>query len=465
MRTGTIPVISKSILQRTGAALMLVTASMLLLTGYLKAADSLDVSVSGLIENALNNSDRVKASMNSVEVSEGQKLSSMGGFLPHFTLSEAFTRGNDPVYAFGTKLRQSNFTEMDFALPSLNEPDALTNYSTRLVVEQPLFNGGRHIYGRKMASAGLEASRNMHEYEKLQIAFSVRQAYCHLLLARESLAVIDASLAAASSHYDQAKSRLDAGMATRADELKASVRLAELKQQRIKVLNVVTVAGEYLKLAAGVKNDQPVRPSESCITSEPEFNLDALISFAKSGNSQLAAAGFAAQAADYGARAAWGEFIPSVNAFAQVQSDATDPFGSDGDNWMVGVSADWKFFAGLSNVGKVKSARANREKANHEYNLLGHKIEVEVREAFLETQASWESIAVARGATEQADESLRIIENQYDEGLATITDLLDTEAAATASKLSLAQAMFEYNLSLASLELATGGFDVYGNLR
>ena len=444
---------------------MLVTASMLLLFGSLRAADSLDVSVSELIDNALKNSDRVMASLNSVEIAEGQKMSSLGGFLPHLTLSEMFSRSNDPVYAFGTKLRQARFTEADFALPSLNEPDAITNYSTRLVLEQPIFNGGRHFYGRKMAGAGLEASQNMHEYEKLQIAFSVRQAYCHLLLARENLDVIEAAIEAASSHYQQAKNLLGAGMATRADELKASVRLAELKQQKIKVLNAVTVAGEYLKLAAGIRSDQPVKPSESCITNETDLNLDTLISYARSGNSQLVAAGFAAQAADYGARAALGEFIPSVNAFAQVQSDATDPFGSDGDNWMVGVSADWKFFSGFSNVGKVKSARAKKEKAQHEYNLLGHKIEVEVRESYLATQASWESIAVARGAAEQADESLRIVENQYDEGLATITDLLDTEAAATASKLSLAQAMFEYNLSLARLELKSGGFDVYSNLR
>ena len=39
--------------------------------------------------------------------------------LPHLNFTEDISRGDDPVYAFGTRLRQRQFTQDDFALNDL----------------------------------------------------------------------------------------------------------------------------------------------------------------------------------------------------------------------------------------------------------------------------------------------------------------------------------------------------------
>ena len=39
--------------------------------------------------------------------------------LPQLSFTEDISRGNDPVYAFGTRLRQRQFTQADFALELL----------------------------------------------------------------------------------------------------------------------------------------------------------------------------------------------------------------------------------------------------------------------------------------------------------------------------------------------------------
>ena len=51
--------------------------------------------------------------------------------MPQLTFSETATRGNDPVYVFGSKLRQQRFTTADFALNQLNTPLPFGNFSTR----------------------------------------------------------------------------------------------------------------------------------------------------------------------------------------------------------------------------------------------------------------------------------------------------------------------------------------------
>ena len=51
--------------------------------------------------------------------------------LPQLGFTEDISRGNDPVYAFGTRLRQRQFTQADFALNALNSPQPIGNFSTR----------------------------------------------------------------------------------------------------------------------------------------------------------------------------------------------------------------------------------------------------------------------------------------------------------------------------------------------
>ncbi len=198
------------------------------------ASDTLRVTLEELIEHALSSSPRILAAEKSVEQAEGHQLASLAGFLPHLKVSEVFSRGNDPVFAFGTKLRQSRFTQADFSFPQLNEPSALTNYATRFIIEQPIFNGGKSFYGRRQATAYRNAADHASQVVREQTLFDIRQAYYSLILTRENLKVIDAALAAARSHHHQAAQMLETGMVTLADELKASVRVSEFEQQRIK---------------------------------------------------------------------------------------------------------------------------------------------------------------------------------------------------------------------------------------
>jgi outer membrane protein TolC len=79
-----------------------------------------------------------------------------------------------------------------------------------------------------------------------------------------------------------------------------------------------------------------------------------------------------------------------------------------------------------------------------------------VRQAYLNLTTARDRVDVSRGAASQAEESLRIIQNRYEAGLATITDLLRAETARTTAKKNFLNAVFDYRLGYAALELATG---------
>lgn len=60
--------------------------------------------------------------------------------MPHLTFSETGTRGNDPVYVFGSKLRQQRFITNDFALNRLNRPLPYGDFTTHLGGNWNLFD-------------------------------------------------------------------------------------------------------------------------------------------------------------------------------------------------------------------------------------------------------------------------------------------------------------------------------------
>ncbi len=69
--------------------------------------------------------------------------------------------------------------------------------------------------------------------------------------------------------------------------------------------------------------------------------------------------------------------------------------------------------------------------------------------------ASTEQLLVqAQDAVKAAREGLRIVTNQYREGLVGMVDLLDTQAAATMAEGSLVQARHDYFVGLANLEFS-----------
>ena len=86
-------------------------------------------------------------------------------------------------------------------------------------------------------------------------------------------------------------------------------------------------------------------------------------------------------------------------------------------------------------------------------------VRVETQRAFYQAQSAWQSIAVARSAIAQAEESLRIVSNRYASGLLTIVDLLDAQIALQQVRVHLFTALHDYKVARIELALAAGIID------
>ena len=186
-------------------------------------------------------------------------LRSASGFLPKVTLSETWSRTDNPLMVLGTKLNQEIVTPADFNPAVMNNPDAISNYNTRLAVMQPVFNGGKEYLGRKQAKLAREASVQDRDRTRQETVFNVVKAYYGLLLAKEYDKVALQSLETSEANVKLAEARYKAGAVLQSDLLRAKVQLAEVKEMVTRSENGVKLAAANLNFAMGVPQGRRVR--------------------------------------------------------------------------------------------------------------------------------------------------------------------------------------------------------------
>ena len=378
--------------------------------------------------------------------------------MPHLTFSETATRGNDPVYVFGSKLRQQRFGINDFALSQLNTPSPYGNFSTR-------FGGTWNLFDSFASWRGIDRAKQMnfavkHQLDRTdqEILFRVVQSYYGVLLATKQLEVTEQSEKTARSIMDRSQVRFDAGLVVESDLLSAKVRLASREQELIRARNNLELTRAQLNLAMGVQADDhydlanPLEGTKLDVAPLADLEQRAL-----STRPDLKRIEAQQSAQHLGVAIAKSSFGPRLNAFAGWELDnPTFLAGGGGNNWLGGIELQIDLFQGGAKRAALSRERAMAEKIAALKQAAADVARLEVRQAYYDQDASRQQVEVAGAAISQAQASLRINQDRYEGGLLTVTDLLSAEEAARRSQVDYWQAVYQYHVSYASLELASG---------
>jgi outer membrane protein TolC len=378
--------------------------------------------------------------------------------MPHLTLSEQATRGNDPVYVFGSKLRQQRFTTQDFVLNRLNAPSPYGNFTTRFGGTWNLFDSFASWHGVDRAIKMSTAAMDQLERADQEILFRVVQSYYGVLLAAKQLEVAEQAQKTANSIMDRSQVRYDAGLVVESDLLSAKVRLAGREQELIRARNNLQLARAQLNTAMGIPVDtlyQPADPlAEQNLTAASLAELEQKAMVTRPDLKRIEAQQSAQELSVAIAKSSFG---PKLNAFAGWEMDhPTFVAGGGGNNWLAGFEVQIDLFQGGAKRAALSRERANAEKIAALKRAASDAVRLEVRQAYYDQDATRQQVDVAHTAIAQAQESLRINQDRYDGGLLTITDLLGAEEAARRSQADYWQAVYQYHISCANLELASG---------
>ncbi len=396
---------------------------------------------------ALNDEDAAKANLDYAD----------SFALPRFDLSGGYTYSNNPVSAFAFRMNQGRFTQKDFDIAELNDPDFLGNLGMKLTVSYPLYTGGRIELGKEAALNNIEATVAATKETTRGMAGELIQAYLGGALLVESIKVMDESVTLAESHVSLADSFYRNGVVIKSDLLAAQVFVAMIKQERERYLG----SFENVNVGLNVLMDRDLDLRYSFV-----YDFTELPSVLE--DSQYYDAIALARRPDLVKHVQMREALekmmniesrtsrPEVGLYGEVQYSDNGIFQNGSEDATIGVYAAWNLFDGGERKSKYNELKAKLKGVDEKISMLKLGIRSEVKQALIDYRVAINNLLSTEAIVAQAEESLRIIANRYREGASTALELQDAETMLKQGKLTRLVAMHDVHLASFNLRIATG---------
>jgi outer membrane protein TolC len=375
--------------------------------------------------------------------------------LPQLGFTEDISRGNDPVYAFGTRLRQRQFTQADFARNALNSPHPIGNFSTRFSGSWTAFDSFKTQREIRSADLFKQSASSSAKAVDQQIVLHVVEAYQSVLYAQREVTVAQHEQETAAALLTSVEDHVKAGLVVESDRMLAEVNRAARKEELIAAQGDLELGWAELREAMGASEFKAseLKPIET--HTFPQLPLEEEMATAAKRRPDLAALGQSQSAQESAVSAAKSEFGPRVSAYGDWEEDRTRFAGSGGNNWVAGLQISVDILP-MGKRGQLARASAAKQKIEAQLGASRLHMRTEVSQAHIHRQTAELSLKTARAAMDQSAESLRIVKNRSNAGLANITDLLRAEDAERESQSSYWHAVYSNAMAYAELLFATG---------
>jgi outer membrane protein TolC len=412
------------------------------MTTVVPAAAQTPLTLQEAMKRAQGETVDARALASTIEEAEARVQRAQSGFWPRVDLSETVQRGNHPVFAFSSLLSQRRFTAANFAIPSLNHPDPVTNTRTAIGIEQPVFDAGLTTLGVQAAKLGRDMAVAAREAGDQDLAFRAANAFVRVLELEAAVRATNAAVTAAESDHQRARARRDVGLVTEADVLSVNVHLADMHQRQIAAGGDLAVARMQLAEAIGLPLTDSlmlVRPAPRSVPAD----ADAVVREALASHPHRREVNLQLQLADNARRTARAALLPTVGLQGGWEFNGAT-LGEQQSSWVVGAEVRINLFRGFGDTARMTEASHAHVRASAEHERVVRRIEVDVRAALAQLATARAREEAGRAAMTQARESQRIIRDRYESGLATVTDVLraaeatlDAESRATAAEMDV----------------------------
>ena len=337
------------------------------------------------------------------------------------------------------------------------------NSSAGVQLSQQLFN--------QQVFTGLQAARSSEEYYQLtsqltedQVIEMVANNYYQVLVNRQQLNVIDTNIKNVKVVEKIISNQYKNGLAKKIDVDRITVNLTNLETQREQTQNMIRQLENQLKYSMGmpVNNDIVLPKSELTeVTQLPQFS-DSL-SFANRTEVRildvqdklLGLQRKAYVAEYYPTLALSGNYTYSSQAsgfdFLKTNPNAIG-FGSSA----VGLTLRVPIFNGFLTRSRIRQADVDIFKAREDRREMNNALNVAYENAKIQLRNSLSTITAQKKNADLAQEIYKSTQNNYNNGLASLTDLLDTESSLTQAQNSYTQALLNYKVAEIQLIKSNG---------
>ncbi|WP_316798674.1 TolC family protein [Pedobacter frigidisoli] len=337
------------------------------------------------------------------------------------------------------------------------------NSSAGVQLSQQLFN--------QQVFTGLQAAKSSEEYYNLtsqlteeQIIELVANNYYQVLVNRQQLNVIDTNIKNVKIVEKVISNQFKNGLARKIDVDRITVNLTNLNTQRDQVVNAITQLENQLKFSMGMPVSNPIElPATELtqVTQLPVFTDSVDLA----NRTEVKLLDNQDKLLNLQRKAYLAEYYPSLaltgNYTYSSQSDGFDFLNSNAAAIGYGASAigltlKVPIFNGFLTRSKVRQANVDILKAKEDRKESTNSLNLAYENAKIQLRNNLNTINSQRKNADLAQEIYKSTQNNYNNGLASLTDLLETENSLTEAQNSYTQALLNYKIAEIQLIKSNG---------
>jgi len=361
-----------------------------------------------------------------------------------------------PTFSTGISAARSNVSRID---PTTGQPvPPEYSYTGSLNASLELFDGFRRFANLRAANATGDAAAAGAVNQRFQVTLATKQIFYNALASEDLVRVAESQVRRAQQQLQISVEKLHAGSATRSDSLRSTVDYGNARIVLLQAQANLATAEANLGRQIGV---------DALVRAIPDTVLPAVPDTADLRRAALESAPAVAQAESQASAAraqvwsARSQYWPSLTvSYSNNRQGAGSPSFPLFNNypetfsWRFGVS--WTLFNGFSREANQVSASVNRDIAEARAADTRRQVNALITQELAALSTAVEQINIARDNLAAATEDLRVQNERYRVGAATILDLLTSQAALTQAQVNVVQTRFNYLIARAQLEALVG---------
>ncbi len=435
-----------------GIKTLTIMFTLTIMAGIETNVSAADLTLDDCIELALHNRASIAVRGNEKRAKANQ-LSALGAFLPR--ISASYGKSESKTTNF-IRTASINGIEIVDSLADTEGKSSGWNLqgSMWLINPSTWFN----YFGAK---ADKESSHLNVLNSEQELIYAVKISYYAYLAAIENISVQQEAVKRSREQLKLNQSKFDLGSASKSDVLKQKVRYGNDRLALLSAENLVVTTNARLAYTIGMDPNSDLTFSTDYTVREYSGTLDEAISFAMSHEPGLLSAEKSVTAQNHAVKSRVFDYLPKLSGsasygFGDGTRGDTILFTTSQNSRTFGISLNWTIFDGFNRENNLANAKINRNNARANLSDSKNAVVRDIKVAYLEIDRLKETKLVSNENVEAASEDLKITQEKYNLGSATILDLLNVQVSLKEAQQSLIKSEFDLNLAIAQLENAMG---------
>ena len=329
--------------------------------------------------------------------------------------------------------------------------------SAKLVLRQPVFRAGGITAGLRAAKLYAFWSDESVRNTVQTVIKQVTTDYYAALLADNLCQVNRDAVTSAEAHLNDVRIKRVNGVASKYDELRAQVDVANFRAELIRQENNLVLAKTSLLRTLGTATDAQIHLSDHLKHVPVEVSLEEAIKVAYKNRPDLYMAELNIRMQRENVRVLQSTYLPEIDL---TLSTGTDRERDGDDEWSgtqrAALEMNWNLFDGLGREGERIAAKARLKQREIDLKSVEEDVFLDVRQALLNLKNADEYVESQRLNLQHAEEGLRLAMTGYREGVNTEVEIVDARSALTEARGNYYKALFDHSMARLSLDQARG---------